>query len=74
MAKFSSTIKLHGISAQVSGTYETGLPATRWHPGDPDECAVDTVTIGGVNINNLIDACNLWQLVQEAATQAVFCC
>lgn len=46
MAKFSSTIKLHGVSIEVSGTYETGCSATRWHPGDPDECEVDTVTIG----------------------------
>ena len=57
---------------EVSGTYETGCSVDYWHPGDPDECEVDTVTIGGVNISNLIDACNLWEAVQQAAQQSVF--
>ena len=62
-------IDYYDTRLNVSGTLLPGAPATRIDPADPSEWEDFTVTVGGVDITDLLDT--LYERGGQSALEAV---
>lgn len=59
--KFDVYVTVRGVGFNVTGCYERYVPARtsghpdEWEPSEPEEYDVESVTIGGTEVSNVLD-------------------
>jgi len=46
--KFTATMELSDVPFEIEINYYPGEQDTRWEPGYPDDCEVDSISFGGI--------------------------
>lgn len=70
--KFNVFVTVQKVEFEVTGCYEHYVPARtsghpdNWEPSEPEEFDVETVSIGGIEVSNVLDEYVLDSVYQHA--------